>query len=132
MSVINRNRKWLAGVACTVLVAGAAIGWAEVRIMAVRTSRRVNVRGLSTVFREVAKSARPGRRDDRNDQQAYASSRKYPFLIWRDSPFGDMLRNQPESPRIFPADRRTGFHARHRGSGFVIDPRGSFSPTATW
>ena len=77
MSVINRNRKWLAGVACTVLVAGAAIGWAEVKNNGRPHVEARDVRALSTVFREVAKSAPPGCRDDRNDQQASASSRQY-------------------------------------------------------
>ena len=59
MRSIKRNGKWLAGVACTVLVAGAAIGWGEVRNSARPHVEARDVRALSAVFREVAKSARP-------------------------------------------------------------------------
>ncbi len=59
MSSIKRNGKWLAGVACTVLVAGAAIGWGEVRNSARPHVEARDVRALSSVFREVAKEARP-------------------------------------------------------------------------
>jgi serine protease Do len=121
MSVINRNRKWLAGVVCTVLVAGAAIGWAEVKNNSRPHVEARDVRALSSVFREVAKSARPGVVTIETTSKPLQVRGNVPNDM-EQSPFGDMLRN-PEFRQFF--QRQPQPRPMHgMGSGFVIDPSG--------
>ena len=121
MSVINRNRKWLAGVVCTMLVAGAAIGWAEVKNNSRPHVEARDVRALSSVFREVAKSARPAVVTIETTSKPLQVRGNMPDM--EQGPFGDMLRNQPEFRQFF--QRQPQARPMHgMGSGFVIDPSG--------
>ncbi len=122
MSVINRNRKWLAGVVCTVLVAGAAIGWAEVKSNSRPHVEARDVRALSSVFREVAKSARPGVVTIETTSKPLQVRGNVPFDM-EQGPFGDMLRNKPEF-RQFLQQQPQARPMHGMGSGFVIDPSG--------
>src|SRR3984957_1033008 len=122
MSVINRNRKWLAGVACPVLVAGAAIGWAEVKNNGRPHVEARDVRALSTVFREVAKSARSAVVTIETTSKPLQVRGNLPDM--EQSPFGDMLKNQPEFRQFF--QRQPQARPMHgMGSGFVIDSSGA-------
>jgi serine protease Do len=121
MSVMNRNRKWLAGVVCTMLVAGAAIGWAEVKSNGRPHVEARDVRALSSVFRDVAKSARSAVVTIETTSKPLQVSGNMPDLD--QGPLGDMLRNQPEFRQFF--QRQPQSHPMHgMGSGFVIDPSG--------
>jgi serine protease Do len=122
MTVIKRNGKWLAGVACTVLVAGAAIGWGEVRNSSRPHVEARDVRALSTVFREVAKSARPAVVTIETTSKPLQVRGNAPMDM-EQSPFRDFFRNQPEFREFFQHQQpQRPMHGM--GSGFVIDPRG--------
>ena len=119
MRMIKRNGKWLAGLACTVLVAGRPSVGEKSRITPGRMSRP----GICGRFRRLSRSRQvgpAGRRDDRNDEQAMQVRGNVPRL--GAGPFGDFLRNQPEFREFFSASAAAP-HARD-GSGFVIDPSG--------
>jgi serine protease Do len=120
MSSIKRNGKWLAGVACTVLVAGAAIGWGEVRNSARPHVEARDVRALSSVFREVAKEARPGVVRIETTSKPMQVRGNVPDL--EDNPLGDMLKNQPQFREFFRHQQQRPMHGM--GSGFVIDSKG--------
>jgi len=121
MSVIKRNGKWLAGVTCTVLIAGAAIGWGEVRNNSRPHVEARDVRALSSVFRDVAKSARPAVVTIETTSKPLQVRGNMPDM--EQSPFGDMFRNNPEFRQFF--QRQPQQRPMHgMGSGFVIDPNG--------
>jgi serine protease Do len=120
MSSIKRNGKWLAGVACTVLVAGAAIGWGEVRSTARPHVEASDVRALSSVFRTVAKEARPAVVTIETTSKPVQVRGNMPDL--EDSPFGDFFKNQPQFREFFRHQQPRRTHGM--GSGFVIDPKG--------
>jgi serine protease Do len=124
MTVIKRNGKWLAGVACTVLVAGAAIGWGEVRNSSRPHVEARDVRALSSVFREVAKSARPAVVTIETTSKPLQVRGNAPMDM-EQSPFRDFFRNQPEFREFFQHQHQQSQRPMHgMGSGFVIDPRG--------
>jgi len=120
MSSIKRNGKWLAGVACTVLVAGAAIGWGEVRNSSRPHVEARDVRALSAVFREVAKSARPGVVTIETTSKPLQVRGNMPDM--QDSPFGDFFKSQPQFREFFRQQQQRPTHGM--GSGFVIDSNG--------
>ena len=122
MRMIKRNGKWLAGLACTVLVAGAAIGWGEVRNSARPHVEARDIRALSSVFREVAKSARPAVVTIETTSRPVQVRGNVPNDL-EQSPFRDFFRNQPEFREFF--NRQQQQRPMHgMGSGFVIDPSG--------
>lgn len=122
MSVINRNRKWLAGVVCTVLVAGGAIGWAEVKNNGRPHVEARDARALSSVFREVAKSARSAVVRIETTSKPMQVRGNVPFDM-DEGPLGDMLRNRPEFRQFFKSQPQMR-PSHGLGSGFVIDPSG--------
>jgi serine protease Do len=122
MSMINRNWKWLAGVVCTVLVAGAAIGWAEVKNNSRPHVEARDVRALSSVFREVAKSARPAVVTIETTSKPMQVRGNVPFDM-EQGPLGDVFRNQPEYRQFFKSQPQMR-PVHGLGSGFVIDPSG--------
>jgi serine protease Do len=123
MSVIKRNGKWLAGVMCTVLVAGAAIGWGEVRNNTRPHVEARDVRALSSVFRDVAKSSRAAVVTIETTSKPLQVRGNVPFDM-EQSPFGDMLRNNPEFRQFFQRQPQQQRPMHGMGSGFVIDPSG--------
>jgi len=120
MSSIKANGKWLAVVACTVLVAGAAIGWGQVQNNARPHAEARDVRALSAVFREVAKAARPGVVTIETTSKPLQVREGIPDM--EDSPFRDFFRNRPEFREFFRRQPQRQMHGM--GSGVVIDPKG--------
>jgi serine protease Do len=122
MNLVKRNGKWLAGLACTVLVAGAAVGWSEVSNNARPHAEARDVRALSAIFRQVAKEARPAVVTIVTTSKPMQVRGNLPFDS-EQSPFGDLFRNQPEFRQFFQRQPQTRpMHGM--GSGFVIDPKG--------
>jgi serine protease Do len=121
MSLIKANGKWLAGLACTVLIAGAAIVLGQVQNNARPHVEAHDVRALSAVFREVAKAARPGVVTiETTSKPVQVRGGGLPDM--EESPYRDFFKSQPEFREFF---RRQQQHPMHgMGSGFVIDPNG--------
>jgi serine protease Do len=121
MSSIKANGKWLAPVACTVLVAGAALAWAQVGNVTKPHTEARDVRALSAVFRDVAKEARPGVVTiETTSKPLQVRGNNMPDM--ENSPFRDFFRNQPELREFFRRQPQRPMHGM--GSGFVIDPKG--------
>ncbi len=122
MRLVQANAKWLAALACGVMLAGAAMVVGEVG-HAKQHAEATDVRQLSKVFREVSKKARPAIVEIRTTGKAQPVQN--PMFDGEDSPLGDLFKNQPEFRQFFRQRGQMQPVVPHgMGSGFVIDPRG--------
>jgi serine protease Do len=123
MRLIKANPKWLAAVACGVMVAGGAFVWGEVGRTARPHAEARDVRELSKVFRDVAKRARPSIVTIVTTGKAQTVG--IGSMDGEESPFGDLFKNQPQFREFLRQRRQAQPVVPHgMGSGFVIDPRG--------
>jgi serine protease Do len=123
MRLAKANLKWLAALACAVLLAGAAIGWGDIGSRP--HTQASDVRQLSTVFREIAKEARGSVVRIETTGKPVTQQLMSPFGLDDDSPFGEMFKNQPQLREFFRQQQRQRQFTPHgMGSGFVIDPSG--------
>ena len=122
MKLVQANAKWLAALACGVLLAGTAMVVGEVAHTKPHAEAR-DARELSKVFRDVAKRAH-------NSivtivTTGKAQSVRMNGLDGEDGPFGELFKNQPEFRQFFRQRQQMQPTVPHgMGSGFVIDPRG--------
>jgi serine protease Do len=126
MSSMKANGKWLAAVACSVLVAGAAIGWAEVQNAGQPRVVANDVRQLSSVFRDVAKRSRAAivTIETTGKQVRLDRGDNLPFDLDQ-GPLREFFKNQPDLRERFNRQREHQDYVPHgMGSGFVIDPQG--------
>jgi len=122
MKLVQANAKWLAALACGVMLAGAAMVVGEVGHSR-EHAQASDVRGLSKVFRDVAKRARPSIVTILTTGKAQTV--RMPQFDGDESPFGDLFKNQPEFRQFFRQRQQAQPVVPHgMGSGFVIDPRG--------
>jgi serine protease Do len=120
MRLVQANAKWLAALACGVMLAGAAMVVGEVG-HGKQHAEATDVRQLSKVFRDVAKKARPSIVTILTTGKASTAGAN-PMLDGEDGPLGDMLKNRPEFKQFFRQRQMQPTHGL--GSGFVIDPSG--------
>ncbi len=121
MKLVQANAKWLAALACGVMLAGAAMVVGEVG----RTKQHADatdVRQLSKVFRDVAKKARPSIVTIVTTGKA--QSVRMNDFGGEDGPFGELFKSQPEMRQFFRQRQQQQAPVHGMGSGFVIDPRG--------
>jgi serine protease Do len=121
MKLVQANAKWLAALACGVMLAGAAMVVGEVG-HSKEHAQASDVRGLSKVFRDVAKKARPSIVTILTTGKA--QSVRMPQFEGDESPLGDLFKNQPEFRQFFRQRQMQPVVPHGMGSGFVIDPRG--------
>ena len=121
MKLVQANAKWLAALACGVMLAGAAMVVGEVG-HSKEHAQASDVRGLSKVFRDVAKKARPSIVTILTTGKA--QSVRMPQFDGDESPLGDLFKNQPEFRQFFRQRQMQPVVPHGMGSGFVIDPRG--------
>src|SRR5579872_6055152 len=125
MQVIKANGRWLAALACGVLLTGAAIGWGEVRPSAKTRAEARDVRELSNVFRSVAKSARPSIVTIVTTSRPTQVRQTIPDMDNdENNPFRDFFKGRPEFREFFRQMPQQQHPTHGMGSGFVIDPRG--------
>jgi serine protease Do len=127
MKLVQANAKWLAVLACGVMLAGAAMVVGGVGHRGEHTQAS-DVRQLSKVFRDISKKARPSIVTILTTGKA--QSMRMPQMDGEDSPFGgnspfgDLFKNQPEFRQFFRQRQMQPVVPHGMGSGFVIDPRG--------
>jgi serine protease Do len=122
MSLIKANARWLAALACAVLLAGAALSWGEVGISRPHTQAS-DARQLSAVFRQIAKDARASVVTIETTGKPVVQQMTPGFD--EDGPLGEMLKNQPQFREFFRNQQRRRSYVPHgMGSGFVIDSSG--------
>jgi len=120
MSFAKANARWLAALACGVLLAGAAIGWGEVGSSARPHAQARDVRELSAVFRDVSKHARGAVVTIETTSKPVQVRGNMPFDMNEDGPLRDFFKNQPQFREYFR--QMPQMHPSHgMGSGFVID-----------
>jgi len=124
MSLVQRNAKWLAVLACGVMLGGAAMVVGEVG-HGKQHAEATDVRQLSKVFREVSKKARPAIVEIRTTGKAQNVGNPM-GEGGEDNPMGELFKNQPELRQFFRQRQGQGQPVvpHGMGSGFVIDPRG--------
>jgi serine protease Do len=120
MKLVQANAKWLAALACGVLIAGAAMVVGEVG-HAKQHAEAHDARELSKVFRDVAKRARASIVTIVTTGKAQTVRNP---LDGEEGPFGDLLKQQPEFRQFFRQRQMQPVVPHGMGSGFVIDPRG--------
>jgi serine protease Do len=120
MRLVQANAKWLAALACGVLLAGTAMVVAEVGRSKPHADAS-DVRQLSKVFRDVAKKARPSIVTIVTTGKAQSVGMN---PDGDENPFGDLLKNRPEFRQFFRQRQQQPVVPHGMGSGFVIDPRG--------
>ena len=124
MRLVQRNAKWLAVLACGVMLGGAAMVVGEVG-HGKQHAEATDVRQLSKVFREVSKKARPAIVEIRTTGKAQNVGNPM-GEGGEDNPMGELFKNQPELRQFFRQRQGQGQPVvpHGMGSGFVIDPRG--------
>src|SRR5580698_85871 len=122
MRLIQANAKWLAVLACGVMLAGAAMVVGEVG-HGKQHAEATDVRQLSKVFREVSKKARPAIVEIRTTGKAQTVGNPM-GEGGEDNPMGELFKNQPELRQFFRQRQMQPVVPHGMGSGFVIDPRG--------
>ncbi len=122
MRLVQRNAKWLAVLACGVMLGGAAMVVGEVG-HGKQHAEATDVRQLSKVFREVSKKARPAIVEIRTTGKAQTVGNPM-GEGGEDNPMGELFKNQPELRQFFRQRQMQPVVPHGMGSGFVIDPRG--------